>query len=44
MFKKILAALDPADNNRKVFDTALFLAKTTHAELILLQIIPPAKD
>ena len=44
MFEKILVALDPSDDNQKVFDTALFLAKTTHAELVLLQVIPPAKD
>ena len=44
MFEKILVALDPLDNNQKVFDTALFLAQTTHAKLILLQVIPPAKD
>ena len=44
MFNKILVALDPSDANRSVFDTALFLAQKTHAELILLQIIPPAKD
>ena len=44
MFNKILVALDPSDANRNVFDTALFLAQKTHAELILLQIIPPAKD
>lgn len=44
MFNKILVALAPSDASRSVFDTALFLAQTTHAELILLQIIPPAKD
>ena len=44
MFNKILVALDPSDANRSVFDTALFLAQTSHAELILLQIIPSAEN
>lgn len=44
MFSKILVALDLSDATRSVFDTALFLAQTTHAKLILLQIIPTAKD
>ena len=44
MFNKILVAIDFSDANRSVFDAALFLAQTTHAELILLQIIPSTED
>ncbi|PSB11269.1 universal stress protein [Pleurocapsa sp. CCALA 161] len=44
MSSKILVALDPSDTNKSVFDTAVFLAQTTHAKLILLQIIPPAPE
>ena len=42
MLNKILVALDPSDAYKSVFDTALFLAQTTHAKLILLHVIPPA--
>lgn len=42
MSNKILVGLDPLDTYKSVFDTAVFLAQTSHAELILLQIIPPA--
>ncbi|MEM8722065.1 MAG: universal stress protein [Cyanobacteria bacterium P01_G01_bin.39] len=44
MSNKILVALDLSDASRSVFNTALFLAQTTHAQLVLLQIIPSAKD
>jgi nucleotide-binding universal stress UspA family protein len=44
MFNKILVALDLSDANKSIFDTALFLAQTTHAKLILLQIIPPSPE
>ena len=44
MFNNILVALDLSDANKSVFDTAVFLAKKTHAKLILLQVIPPIKD
>ncbi|MDJ0592230.1 MAG: universal stress protein [Pleurocapsa sp. MO_226.B13] len=44
MSNKILVALDLSDANKSVYNTALFLAQTTHAKLILLQIIPSAKD
>lgn len=44
MFNKILVALDLSEANKSIFDTAVFLAQRTHAKLILLQIIPPAKD
>ena len=40
MFDKILVALGLSDAHQSVFDTALFLAQTNHAKLILLQIIP----
>ncbi len=42
MSNKILVALDLLDANKSVFETAVFLAQTTHAKLILLQIIPLA--
>lgn len=41
MLNKILVAIDVSDANKNAFDTAVFLAQTTHAELILLHIIPP---
>ena len=44
MSNKILVALDPSDAHKSVFNTALFLAQTTHAKLILLQIIPSAPE
>ena len=45
MLNKILVALDPSDTYKSVFETAVFLAQTTHAELILLHIIsPPSPD
>ncbi len=47
MFNKILVALDLSDANisnanKSVFDTAIFLAQATDAQLILLQILPLA--
>lgn len=42
MLNKILVALDLSDANRSVFDYAVFLAHTADAQLILLQILPPA--
>ena len=44
MLNKILVAIDLSNTNKSVFDAALFLAQTTHAKLILLQIIPPAPE
>ncbi|MEO0925999.1 MAG: universal stress protein [Cyanobacteria bacterium J06643_13] len=44
MLSKILVALDLSQDNKSVFDTAVLLAQKTRAKLILLQIIPPAKD
>ena len=44
MLKKILVALDPSNAYESVFNTALFLAQTTHAKLILLHIIPPPPE
>ena len=41
MFDKILVALDLSNANRSVFETAVFMAQTTYAKLILLHIIPP---
>jgi len=39
MFNKILVALDRSTGNRKVFEQALFLAKATKANLILLHVL-----
>ena len=39
MFDKILVAIDRSPANKKVFDEALFLAKTTKARLILLHVL-----
>ena len=44
MFNQILVALNPLDSGRNVFNTALFLAQTNDAKLVLSQIVPPAKD
>ena len=39
MIKKILIAVDRSQNNKFVFDTAVSLAKTTGADLMLLHIL-----
>ena len=39
MINKILIAVDRSQNNKLVFDTALSLAKTTGADLMLLHIL-----
>ena len=39
MIKKILIAVDRSQNNKLVFDTAVSLAKTTGADLILLHVL-----
>lgn len=39
MINKILIAVDRSQNNKSVFDTAVSLAKTTEADLMLLHIL-----
>ena len=39
MIEKILIAVDRSEHNKLVFDTAIFLAKTTGADLMLLHIL-----
>lgn len=39
MLKKILVTIDRSPANKKVFDEAFFLAKTTKAKLILLHVL-----
>jgi nucleotide-binding universal stress UspA family protein len=39
MFHKILTAIDNTDTGRHVFDEALYTAKTTGAELMLMHVI-----
>ena len=39
MMDKILVAIDCSENNRSVFDTAITLAKSTNASLMLLHIL-----
>jgi nucleotide-binding universal stress UspA family protein len=41
MFQKILVALDCSDMGRPVFDTALALAKSTQARLLLVHVLSP---
>ncbi len=41
MFQKILVALDCSDMGRPVFDTALALAKSTQASLLLVHVLSP---
>jgi nucleotide-binding universal stress UspA family protein len=41
MFHKILVALDNTDIGRHVFDEALYTAKTTGAEMMLLHVVSP---
>ena len=38
MFNKILVAIDNSTRSRKVFEAGMFLAKTTGASLMLLQV------
>ncbi|MCU0549945.1 MAG: universal stress protein [Leptolyngbya sp. Prado105] len=44
MFQKILVALDHADSSQTVFEKAVELAKTNHAELMLLHVISPIDE
>ncbi len=44
MFSKILAALDRSDLGQKVFEQALILAQTTHAQLMLLHVLCPSDE
>lgn len=44
MLDKILVAIDVSDASKNAFDTAVFLAQTTDAKLILLHIISPPPD
>lgn len=44
MFHKILVALDHSDSSQAVFERAVELAKTNHAELMLLHIISPIDE
>lgn len=44
MIDKILIATDRSQNNKIVFDTAVFLAKTTGANLMLLHILSPKES
>ena len=39
MFKKILVAIDLSTESSDVFETAVFLAKTTRGNLMLLHIL-----
>jgi nucleotide-binding universal stress UspA family protein len=41
MFHKILVAMDNTDISERVFDEALYLAKATHACLMLLHVLSP---
>ncbi|MEM8720497.1 MAG: universal stress protein [Cyanobacteria bacterium P01_G01_bin.39] len=44
MINKILIAVNRSPNNKLVFDTAVSLAKTTGAELMLLHILSPKES
>ena len=44
MFDKILVAIDISETNKSIFDSALSLAQTTGAKLMLLNIIAPSQD
>ncbi len=44
MLNKILVAIDITDTDKTIFNTALSLAKTTGAKLMLLNIIAPDKN
>ena len=41
MFHKVLVAIDKSDMSKHVFNEALFLAKATGAELMLLHVLSP---
>ncbi|MEM8829209.1 MAG: universal stress protein [Cyanobacteria bacterium P01_G01_bin.19] len=44
MLSKILVAIDIREDNNNTFDEALYVAKTTKAKLVLLNIIAPDKN
>jgi nucleotide-binding universal stress UspA family protein len=44
MFHKILVALDNAASSQYIFEQALFLAKATKAEIMLLHVLSPLED
>lgn len=44
MFKKILVAMDSSDLAEKIFERAMFLAKMTHANLILVHVLSAEEE
>ncbi len=44
MFNKILVAIDLSETNKSIFNTALSLAQTTRAQLMLLNVISSDKN
>jgi nucleotide-binding universal stress UspA family protein len=44
MFDKILVALDNSPRSQYVFEQALFLAKASEAEMMLLHVLSPLED
>ncbi|MBF2073438.1 MAG: universal stress protein [Synechococcales cyanobacterium C42_A2020_086] len=43
MFQKILVAIDHSDSSRRVFETALTLAKSLSAQLMLVHVLTPVE-
>ncbi|MFM2062899.1 MAG: hypothetical protein RLZZ507_2569 [Cyanobacteriota bacterium] len=44
MFNKILVALDNSASSQYIFEQALFLAKASEAEMMLLHVLSPLED
>lgn len=44
MYDKILVAIDQSEISQHIFDEAVFLAKATNAEMMLLHILSPLED
>ena len=44
MFKKILVALDSLETSNNILAAALFMAKTSNAELMLLHVLSPFEE
>ena len=44
MFKKILVAIDSLEKSNHILETALFMAKASNAELMLLHVLSPYEE
>lgn len=44
MYQRILVAIDQSEISQDIFDQAVFLAKATNAEIMLLHVLSPLED